>query len=536
LRQKTRYYLPVIFAALISVGIFIGAKMNYTSDEPQLFSLPAKKGLNKINELLNYIEQEYVDEISKEDLIEKTINSLLEDLDPHSNYISPKDLSAFNDPLEGNFEGIGIEFNIQKDTVIVINTITGGPSEKIGLLAGDRIVMVDGINIAGINIKNEDVVSKLKGPRGTQVNVAVKRSGSGKLMKFDIQRGTIPIKSVEVSYMVDKKMGYMKLNRFSKTTYQEFMDHASALKNKGMTSLILDLRGNGGGYLHAAIKLADEFLENKKLIVYTEGKARPRSSYYATRAGEYKDLELAILVDEHSASASEILAGAIQDNDRGVVIGRRTFGKGLVQEQVVWPDGSAVRLTIARYYTPTGRSIQKTYENGKEDYYKETFNRYEKGELMDKDSIYFPDSLKFYTPQGRIVYGGGGVMPDYFIPLDTSEASLYLSELYQMGLVNQFAFEYVDRNRERFKQYKDFEAFRKSFVLTDEIFAEFLKFNENQGVKVDFIGLKKSNRLIKTRLKAHIARQIWKNEGYYPIIHNIDNAFNKAVELLKRDS
>jgi carboxyl-terminal processing protease len=531
-KRRLPVTLPIIFATLLALGIWIGAKLDFVNDGKQFFGLPSKN-FNKLHELINYIEQEYVDEISKEELVDKAINSLLEDLDPHSNYISPKDLSAYNDPLEGNFEGIGIEFSLQKDTVTVLNTIPGGPSEASGILAGDRFVKVDGVNIAGINIQNEDIVSKLKGKKGTLVNIDVQRRGVDSLVSFTVKRGTIPIKSIDVAYMVNKTTGFIKISRFSKTTHNEFLEQANKMKDKGMSKLILDLRGNGGGYLQAATKLADEFLGNKELIVYTEGKARPRSSYYATKGGQFLGTKLVVLVDENSASASEIFAGAMQDNDKAFVVGRRTFGKGLVQEQVLWPDGSAIRLTIARYYTPTGRSIQKTYENGhKDEYFQETQNRYLRGEFYDKDSIHFPDSLKFFTTQGRVVYGGGGIMPDYFVPLDTSETSMYLSELFQLGLANQFAFEYVDRNRERMKNYKNFSDFNKNFTVSNQMFSEFVKFAEANGVKTDFTGINKSGNLIRIRIKAHLARQIWKSEGYYPIIHTIDNAFLKALEVL----
>jgi carboxyl-terminal processing protease len=528
-RNRMPALMPLIFAILLGSGLYMGSRLNFVTGEKPFFALPSKN-FNKLHELINFIEQEYVDEISKEELIDKAINSLLEELDPHSNYIPPKDLAAYNDPLEGNFEGIGVEFNIHKDTLTVVNTIPGGPSESVGILAGDRFVKVDGEVIAGVSISNEQVMTKLKGKKGTLVTVSVLRRGSPKGIDYTIKRGTIPIKSVDVSYMVNDHIGYIKLSRFSKTTHQEFLDHAHKLRGRGMKRMIMDLRDNGGGYLHAAIKLADEFLENQKLIVYTEGKARPRTSYYATQAGDFLDTDLIILVNENSASASEILAGAIQDNDKGLVIGRRTFGKGLVQEQVLWPDGSAIRLTIARYYTPTGRSIQKTYEGKKEDYYQETYQRFLKGEMMEKDSIHFADTLKYFTAGGRVVYGGGGIMPDIFIPLDTTESSYYLTELYQLGLVNQFAFEYVDHNREKMRAYKNFEQFNNAFQVTDNLLNEFVAFAENNGVKTDFYGAKKSAKLLRTRIKAHVARQIWKSEGFYPVVHSIDNTFQKALE------
>jgi carboxyl-terminal processing protease len=519
--------LPTIFACILALGIIIGTRLNSnTSNNKNFFSLP-QKNFNKINELINFIDQEYVDDIQKEQLIDKAVNNILSDLDPHSYYISEKDLAEANEPLEGNFEGIGIEFNILKDTLIVISTVEGGPSEKAGIIAGDRIIKVNGENIAGKNLQNEDIIKKLKGPKDTKVNVTLQRK-KGKLLSFTLKRGKIPIKSVDVGYMINNNTGYIKISRFAKNTHSEFIEIASGLKSQGMTALILDLRGNGGGYLDAAISLADEFLESKKLIVYTQGKARPKTSYYSTNSGSFENTKLTILVDEGSASASEILAGAIQDHDKGLIIGRRTFGKGLVQEQVIWPDNSAIRLTIARYYTPSGRCIQKPYSDNQE-YYNETFKRFENGELLQKDSIKFTDSLKFYTDKGRIVFGGGGIMPDLFVPLDTGENTDFLIELNQSGIINQFAFYYVDTHRENFNKFNSFEDFNRKFVINQSIFNEFVDYAHKNGFDAQFLDFKKSSKLINVRIKAHIARQFWKNNGYYQIIHQVDNAFQKAV-------
>lgn len=529
-KPKLPATLPIILAFVLGLGIFLGSKLNSNNAQQRsIFSLP-KSNFNKINELINFIDQEYVDEISKKDLMDKAINSLLEDLDPHSYYISADQLASANEPLEGNFEGIGIEFNMQKDTVIVIATIAGGPSETAGIMAGDRIIKVNGENIAGIKMTNDEIVKRLKGKKGTEVNVTVHRKSAKEELNYKLKRGKIPISSVEVGYMANPTIGYIKISRFARNTHQEFLEHAKSLKSKGMKTLLLDLRGNGGGYLDAAINLADEFLGNRQLIVYTEGKARPKSSYYATNEGNFENINLTVLVDEGSASASEILAGALQDNDKGLIIGRRTFGKGLVQEQVTWPDSSAIRLTIARYYTPTGRCIQKPYSGKSEDYFTETYSRYEKGELNDKDSIHFADSLKYYTPQGRVVYGGGGIMPDIFVPLDTTGTTIFISELTQLGLVNQFTFEYVDKNREKLQKFKTFDSFNKSFYITDNMFNEFINFAKKNGVRSDFIGLKKSGDAIKVRLKAHIAKHLWRDEGFYQIIHSIDNTFQKALQ------
>ncbi len=530
--KKLPIYLPLAFSVVLVLGIIIGIRLNANHSSTKNFFSAQQTNFNKINELINFIEQEYVDDIKKEQLVDKAINSLLGDLDPHSYYISAEELAAANEPLEGNFEGIGIEFNMQKDTLIVISTIEGGPSELAGIIAGDRLIKVNGEIIAGKKLDTDVVVKKLKGAKDTKVIVTVLRKNK-KQLNFTLIRGKIPIKSIDAGYMVNNTTGYIKLSRFAKNTHQEFIETASLLKSKGMSSLILDLRGNGGGYLDAAISLADEFLEPKKLIVYTEGKARPKSSHYSTNAGSFENLNLSILVDEGSASASEILAGAIQDNDKGLIIGRRTFGKGLVQEQVIWPDNSAIRLTIARYYTPSGRSIQKPYKTEGEDYFNETYKRYENGELMEKDSIHFSDSLKYYTAKGRAVYGGGGIMPDIFVPIDTSENSVFLMEISQSGLINQFAFDYVDKNREILKKYRSFEAFNKSFQITESIFEDFINYSESVGLNSEFIDLKKSSKAIKTRLKAHIAKQLWKNEGFYQVIQVLDKTFQRALYTKK---
>jgi carboxyl-terminal processing protease len=524
--------VPILFSIVLIIGIVLGSKLNFEKSENISFFSAIK--FNKLNALINYIEQEYVDEISREELENKAIASLLQDLDPHSQYISAEELAQYNEPLEGNFEGVGIEFNIQHDTIVVVNVINGGPSEKVGILPGDRIIEVDGENVTG-NITNQDVVKKLRGKKGTEVEVTIFRKSLSKTFKVKITRGKIPINSIDVAFMVNDEIGYIKLSRFSRTTYDEFIEQGLNLKSKGMKKMILDLRGNGGGFLDVAIKLADEFLPNKKMIVYTEGKARPRNSYYATKRGHFENTELVILIDEGSASASEIVAGAIQDNDRGTIIGRRSFGKGLVQEQTSWPDGSAIRLTVARYYTPTGRSIQKPYENSDlEDYFNESNTRFNKGELFAADSIHFSDSLKYYTPQGKVVYGGGGIMPDIFVPLDTTNNNAYYMNLVYAGVFNKFAFELVDSEREKFKKYKDFKTFDNNFQISPELFDKFITFAVKEGIEKDFAAINKSKKNIKNRLKAMIARQIFNDAGYYPVILSEDAAFNEAVKFLSK--
>src|SRR3954471_4115693 len=414
-RPKFYIYLPIVFALVLLLGILIGRTFGFTSRNG-IISINSKNPYNKIDEILHYINEQYVDTVNNKQLVEKTITTMLQNLDPHSSYLTAEDAKSNNEPLQGNFEGIGIEFNIVEDTIRVLSAIPGGPSELVGIQAGDKIVEVEGKKVAGIKITNKDVLAKLKGPGETKVKVGILRRGKSAIQNFTITRGTIPIYSVDVSYMLTPKIGYIKISRFATDTYNEYLKAFDKLQKMGMQQLVIDLRGNGGGYLNTAVSLADEFLPKGKEIVYTIGKARPRTDYKATEKGHFENGKLVILIDDGSASASEILAGAMQDNDRATIIGRRSFGKGLVQEQSEFSDGSAMRLTIARYYTPTGRCIQKTYSNGLEDYYKEEYSRYNSGELENVDSIKINDSLKYTTPGGKIVYGGGGIIPDVFVP------------------------------------------------------------------------------------------------------------------------
>mgnify|MGYP006197361387 CR=1 FL=1 len=531
--SKTKLYLPVVLSLVLCFGILMGAKINRgTSSSGAGFGNTSAGKYSKLTEILSYIEHEYVDSVNRVDLEEKAIQTLLQELDPHSYYIPPQDLAAMNEPLEGNFEGIGVEFRIQKDTVTVITPTEGGPSSKLGIMPGDRIVKVNGELIAGIGINNREVMDLLRGKRGTTVKVSIKRKDRKDLLDFEIERDKIPIYSVDVAYMLTENAGYIKISRFAKTTYDEFMDAVSKLKAKGMEKLVIDLRGNGGGYMDAAVNIIDELMDKGQLIVYTEGKARPRRNYYSSKKGQLKDTQITVLIDESSASASEIVAGAIQDNDRGTVIGRRSFGKGLVQEPSEWPDGSALRLTIARYYTPTGRCIQKPYEEGVKKYYQEYYERIEKGELQNSDSINFPDSLKFTTPKGKIVYGGGGIMPDIFVPYDTTGRSYYFSDLIYSGIFRQFAFDYADTHREELVKYQSFSELNKLFQIDQQLYDEFIAYGEAKGVKKDAYGIKVSEELIKNRLKANIVNHIWNNDGFYPIIHEQDNIIKTALKVI----
>ncbi len=530
--NKIKIWLPFLFAALLAAGIYIGMRMNEPyRNTNSLFSFRTGQ-FNKINDVINYINMEYVDTVNQKKLVESTIEDMLHQLDPHSAYIPADELQASNEPLDGNFEGIGIEFHIQKDTIMVVAAVSGGPSDVLGIQPGDRIIKVDGKNVANIQITSTQVMQTLRGPGGTKVKVTVSRHHQQ--IDYLITRGKIPIHSVDVSYMLNAISGYIKVSHFGENTYEEYLEGFLKLKDMGMKNLVLDLRGNPGGYLKAAIQLADEFLPDKKLIVYTEGRSRPKESYLASTRGYFEVGALVVLIDEGSASASEIVSGALQDWDRAIIIGRRSFGKGLVQEQSEFPDGSAIRLTIARYFTPTGRCIQKPYDNNYDKYENELLNRFKNGELLNSDSIRFPDSLKFTTPGGHIVFGGGGIMPDVFVSLDTSGNSNYYSSISSKGLVNEFAYNYLDENRKFFKKFKTFEDFNKSFFINGQILNEFVSFAEKKKVKPDVKGIEISSEIICTQLKALIARQIWKNDGFYAVIHTLDQTLKKALELVDK--
>lgn len=530
-RKKDIFY-PIALALVLAVGLALGFSLK---KQPGRTSLTVYPKTDKLSSVLSYIEDQYVDTVSMDNLVESAIPTLLKNLDPHSVYIPASDLKAVNEPLDGGFDGIGITFNMPNDTIIVITTIQGGPSERMGIMPGDRIVSIDDSLVAGVNIPQDDIVKMLKGPNGTKVKVGIVRADVPEVIHFDLIRDKIPIYSIDISFMVTPDVGFIKISRFARTTYSEFVSAVDKLQEKGMKKLIIDLRGNNGGYLDAATNIANEFLPEGKLIVYTQGKARARQNIYSNAKGKCLNTHVAVLIDEFSASASEILAGALQDNDRGTVIGRRSFGKGLVQEQVMFADGSALRLTIARYYTPTGRSIQKPYEPGNEEYYYDISNRYLHGEFQEKDSIKLDDSLQFTTPMGRIVYGGGGIMPDHFIPMDTTGTSPYFNLVARRNLIYRFAFEYSDRNRKELSELETPNSFI-DYLRRVNIMDQFVEFANKQGVKPNKNQINISQKIIETQLMAYIARNIIDDDGFYPIITQIDKTLLRAIEIISNQN
>ena len=533
-KRRPQLYLPIVFALVLVTGILIGYYLMQSSFIQKYTPLKGMQGKNTINELIRFIDNNYVDSVDNKKLNEEAITGMLLSLDPHSVYIPASDFADANDPLMGNFEGIGVQFRIERDTVMVVNTIPGGPSEKVGLLAGDRIVKVEGKNITNIKIQNDKVMKLLKGPKDTKVTVSIFRRGLKKLNDFTITRGVIPTWSIDISYAVNAEVGYVKLSKFSATTGDELHKALEELKAKGVRKVILDLRGNSGGYLQEAIAVADEFLPDNKLIVYTKGLHRPKQIAKSTSEGVWDNLPLVVLIDEGSASASEIVAGAIQDNDRGTIIGRRSFGKGLVQEQVGLSDGSALRLTVARYYTPTGRSIQKPYTKGAEEYYMEYYHRMTDGELDNADSIKMNDSLKFKTPGGKTVYGGGGIMPDIFIPVERNAGLKFYNESVNKGILYQFAFDYTDGNRAKFKSYKDATQFDKMFQVTSGMYKDYIAYAEKNGIKYPPTETAASQQRINELMKSYIARNLYDSKGFYPIFLRTDKTFQKALETLEK--
>lgn len=488
----------------------------------------------KFSKTLEYINNLYVDTVNQQKLVETAIVQMLSELDPHSSYLTAKEVKDLNEPLQGNFEGIGVTFNILNDTIFVISPISGGPSEKVGVMAGDKIIKIDGVNVAGIKITNNDVFSKLRGSKGTKVTISVKRKSEKDLLDFTIIRDKIPIFSIDASYMIDDETGYIKINRFAQTTRKEFLSALEKIQKHHAKNLIIDLTDNGGGYLEEAVFLADQFLDKNKIIVYTQGVHSPRQDYNSTSEGKFESGKLVIMIDEGSASASEIFAGAIQDWDRGIIVGRRSFGKGLVQRPLMYPDGSMLKLTVAHYYTPAGRDIQKSYSKGFDEYEKDLINRYNNGELSHKDSIHFPDSLKKTTlVEKRTVYGGGGIMPDIFVPIDTSMYSDYYRDIVRKGILNRFVLNYIDDKRDSIKKsYPDFDTFKNKYNAEHEL-ELLIKFAEKEGVAKNENQINISKPFILRMLTAFIARDIWDSSEFFQIYNDSDPVFKEAVNTIK---
>ncbi len=522
-------FLPIM-GLLLFICIFTGsASAQQRSD--------SKATVQKFASLLQMINYYYVDSTNGAKLTEDAVIAMLKDLDPHSVYISKDEVQKANEPLQGNFEGVGIQFQIFRDTILVIAAVPGGPSDKLGILAGDKIITINNEDAFGSKLTNSFVMERLRGAKGTKVKIEIFRRGVKGLIEYTILRDKIPLNSIDATYMLSEDIGYIKLTRFARTSLSEVKESVNKLKSKGMRSLILDLRNNSGGFLDVAIDLSDEFLPSEKLIVYTQGLRSPRMDFKATSRGGFEKGKLIIMVNEGSASASEIVAGAIQDWDRGLVVGRRSFGKGLVQRPFELPDSSVVRLTTARYYTPSGRCIQKSYEEGIDNYYDDLTKRFNHGEFVSADSIRFPDSLKFYTPSKRVVYGGGGIMPDVFVPLDTMATSKYYTDILRKGLMNDFVIVYMEKNREVLRsQYPDLNTFRDNFIIDDKFLAEFTDFAATKEVPLDSDGLQKSGTEIKHVLRGLFARNLFDVSAYFEIISPIDHELMRAVEVMHEDN
>lgn len=529
--QKNSSYqisLPLILCIGLAAGVLIGASLTNKSGSGDIGN-----DVQKFREVLSLVKNEYVDEAKTDVLVEDAIKHMLGKLDPHSSYLSAKDQVSANEDLRGNFEGIGIEFNIFHDTLVVVAALSGGPSESVGLRSGDKIVKVNDVNIASVGLSYPDVQRHLKGPKGTEVKIEVVRRNVTEPISFTIIRDKIPQFSVDASYLVTPDIGYIKINRFSQTTYSEMKEAVSKLKKQGMTKLILDLQGNPGGYLDQAVDIADEFLAKGEKIVFTKGQeTKYNEDHFATQQGDFEQGDLIILVNESSASASEIVAGALQDNDRALIVGRRSYGKGLVQRPFSLNDGSEVRLTISRYYTPSGRSIQKPY-NDLAEYEKDITKRYKNGEFFSADSIRFNDSLKYETQNGRSVYGGGGIMPDYFVPLDTTSSSKYFNELFSANVLREYAFNYAETNEAKLteKGYADYlENFEVSEVMLNHVVVMGIK----NKIPARHADLAKNKRFFQVYLKAEIARNVWDNQSFYPIINETNEVLQQAIKLFDR--
>lgn len=527
--KKMKY----LAAAVICAAATFGISAQYSR------SNSASRQQQKLLMVENIVNNLYVDNVDEEKIVENAVRGILENLDPHSSYSTKEETTSSQETMQGSFSGIGIQFNMQKDTLYVVQTIAGGPSEKVGILPGDRFIAVDDSIIAGRKLKNTDIMKRLRGPKGTKVNIKVKRGSNAELLEFRITRDDIPLNSIDAVYMADGKTGYIRLSRFAATSYKEFKDAITKLKKQGMQQLILDLTDNGGGYMQIAAQIANEMLNRGNLIVYTQGRKSPRQNLNADGSGTFRTQKVVVMINQFSASASEILSGAVQDWDRGVVVGRRSFGKGLVQREFLLPDSSSFRLTIARYYTPSGRNIQKPYVKGdREDYDKDIIDRYNHGELQSADSIHFADSLKHTTMRlHRTVYGGGGIMPDVFVPLDTTQYTDYHRRLVAKGIIPQFALRYVDKNRADLKaQYPDAQKFIKEFTVTDEMLNNLVDAGKAEKVDFDKQQFNQSKEMLRTFVKAAIANDLFSTGAYFQIVNEQNDIYKEALSIINDDA
>ena len=522
-------YIPLIVGVAIAAGIFIGGKLNFTDNSDRLFTSNSKK--DKLNRLIDYIDYEYVDDINTDSIVDVTVNGILDNLDPHSTYIPKSEFQRDAEKMKGDFVGIGVSFYTYRDTITVIRPTEGGPSEKAGIRGGDRILMANGDSIFGREWTNEAIIQKLKGEKNSKITLKVYRPGEDKLLTFKVKYTDIPIKSVDAAYMLTDKLGYIKVNRFAESTYKEFKDALDKLQEQGATQLALDLRDNPGGFMAIAEQIVDEFLIDDKLILFTKNKSGKIEKSYATRKGDFEEGEIYILINENSASASEIVAGALQDNDKGTIIGRRSYGKGLVQRQMALGDGSAVRLTVARYYTPTGRSIQRPYHNGENDaYYNEYYKRLSSGEFSTEENMQIADSLKFTTPKGKVVYGGGGIIPDIFVPLDTSIQNETLSYIEQRGYISNFVFEELDKDRSIYKNVTK-DDFISNFEISDDIVVRFQDYlNLKERTKITFVAY---HDVMKRLIKADLANQLYGSNASEQVINDKDAMIDEVIKLSK---
>lgn len=524
-------YIPLLVGVAVAAGIFIGGKLNFTDTSDRLFTSNSKK--DKLNRLIDYIDYEYVDEVNTDSIVDVTVNGILNNLDPHSTYIPKREMQRVSESMKGDFIGIGISFYTYKDTIAVIRPTEGGPSEKAGIRGGDRIVTADGDSVFGSQWSNTQIIDKLKGEKGTRVKLKIYRRGVDSLLDFEVSRAEIPIKSVVAFYMLTDNLGYIKINRFAESTYNEFKKALETLQDQGATQLALDVRDNPGGFLGVAEQIADEFLEADKLILFTKNKKGKVERSYATKKGDFEEGSLFILINENSASASEIIAGALQDNDKGTIIGRRSYGKGLVQREMALGDGSAVRLTVSRYYTPTGRSIQRPYHNGENDtYYNDYYKRLSSGELSEQENIEVADSLKFVTPKGKVVYGGGGIIPDIFIPLDTSFQNETLTYISRRGYISNFVFEALDKDRHFYDDVSE-EDFISNFEVSDDIVVKFQDYlNLKERTKITFVAY---HDTMKRLIKAELAAQLYGGNTSYRILNAADDMVKEAIKLSRRE-